>query len=316
MKKNAKIYVSGHGGMVGKNMVDLLKRERFHNLILRSSNELDLRNQKEVEAFFENERPEYVFHFAARVGGIMANILHPAEFLYENLMISANVIHAAYKCGVKKMLYLGSSCMYPRECPQPMKEEYLLSGSLEPTNEGYAIAKIAALKLIEAYNKEYKTNFLSLISCNLYGIHERYDEIHSHVAPALIMKIHNAKVNKEPFVELWGTGKARREFIFAADIARAALHFVTHDYPDLAYSYVNIGPGQEPVSIQELAEMICDVVGYNGKIKWDSSKPDGMPHKVLEVSRMKQCGFEPKVSLKDGLNMAYDYYLKAYQAVA
>ncbi len=310
MNKDSKIYISGHNGMVGKTMLDLLKKEGYTNIITRDSKKLDLKDQKAVEEFFKSKKPEYVFHFAAKVGGIMANIENPATFLYDNLMISSNVIHSSHKFKVKKLINLGSSCIYPRECEQPMKEEYLLTGKLEPTNEGYALAKIIGLKLCETYNIQHKTDFISLMPCNLYGINERFDINHSHVLAALIMKFHKAKTENLPSVTLWGTGKAKREFLYVEDLSKAILHFATnYSSEDLNNEFINIGSGED-ISIKDLAELIKKIVGYEGEVEWDSSKPDGMPRKLLDISKMKEYEFTPETSLEKGIKKTYKYYLE------
>lgn len=307
--RDSKIYISGHNGMVGKTMFKLLKDKGFSNIVVKDSSVLDLKNQSAVEKFFFDEKPNYVFHFAARVGGIMANVSDPAGFLYDNLLISSNVIYGAYKANVKKLLNLGSSCVYPRECPQPMKEEYLLSGKLEPTNEGYALSKIAALKLCEFLNTQYGTDFISLMPCNLYGINERFDAVHSHVISGMIMKFHEAKIGKQKKVQLWGTGSARREFLYVEDLARAALYFMdNYSAKDLGNQFVNIGSGED-IRIRDLADLISGIIGFKGEMEWDSSKPDGMPQKLLDVTRMKDFNFNPEISLKEGIRRTYDYYL-------
>lgn len=310
MKKTSKIYVSGHAGMVGRTFCELLNKKGYKNLILKTSSELDLRDKKAVEKFFMKERPEYVFHFAARVGGIMDNIEHPAEFLHDNLAISMNVIHSSFKFGVKKLLNLGSSCIYPRESLQPMKEEYFLSGKLEPTNEAYSIAKIAALKLCEYYNKQYGCNFISLMPCNLYGVNEKFDLKYSHVLSSLIMKFHKAKIESEGEITLWGTGKARREFLYVADFAKIALLFMEKiDAADLEDSFINIGSGKD-VSIKELAQLIAKIVNYKAEVLWDKTKPDGMPKKLLDVKKMKKIFPFSLISLEKGIKLTYGYYLK------
>lgn len=310
MKKNAKIYVSGHNGMVGKTFCELLKTEGYNNLLLRTSSELDLRDKSLVENFFQKEKPEYVFHFAAKVGGIMDNIEHPAEFLYDNLAISMNIINSSYKFGVKKLLNLGSSCIYPRQSKQPMKEDFFLSGKLEPTNEAYAVAKIAALKLCEYYNKQYGCNFISLMPCNLYGINEKFHPEYSHVLSSLIMKFHNAKIQNAKEITLWGTGKARREFLFVQDFAKIALFFMKNVHSkDLDSQFINIGSGED-VSIKELAIYIAKIVGFKGKRSWDNKKPDGMPRKLLNIKKMKKFYAFPLISLEEGIKLTYDYYLK------
>lgn len=313
MDTSAKIYVSGHAGMVGQNMVELLRQEGFTNIIVRTSTELDLRDQRAVDAFFQRERPEYVFHFAATVGGIMASIENSGQFLYDNAIIPMNVIHSAYACKVKKLVNLGSSCMYPRECDQPMKEEYLLSGKLEATNEGYAIAKILSVKLCETHNTQYGTNFFSLIPANIYGINDRFGQRRSHVIAGLISKLYNAGERREPVVHMWGTGVARREFINAADVARGALHFMRHyNASDLDFSYVNLGTGVD-ISIKDLAELVGRVIGYEGTYAWDTTKPDGMPQKLMDVSRMKKHGFSPEVNIEDGIRRTVEWYRQEKQ---
>lgn len=307
MDKNSKIYVSGHQGMVGRAMLRFLSREGYGNVVVKTSSELDLRRQKEVEDFIKRESPEHIFHFAAKVGGIKANVENPAGFLYDNIMIEVNVINAAHKCKVKKLLYLGSSCVYPRNCPQPMKEDYLLSGKLEPTNEGYALAKIMGLKLCEYYNKQFGTNFISLMPPNLYGPNDNFDFENSHVVAALIRKFIEAKKNNKDSVEVWGTGKARREFLYVDDVAKACFYFMNNcEAKDLG-SFVNIGCGRD-VSIRELVEIISSSVGYVGNINWDSSLPDGMPQKLLNIALAKKLGFESYVSLEVGIKKTIEWY--------
>lgn len=310
MEKNSKIYISGHNGMVGRAVLENLREKGYVNLIFKTSLELDLRNQKAVEEFFETNKPEYIFHFAARVGGIGANIKYPAQFLYENLMINSNVIHAAYKYRVKKLLYLGSSCIYPRESPQPMKEKYLLSGKFEPTNEGYALAKTTGLKLCEFYNKQYGTNFISLVPPNIYGPGNHFGAETSHVIPALIYKFHKAKMDNKRNIKIWGTGSVRREFLFVDDIARACVDFMENiDAKDLS-TFINVGVGRD-ITIKDLVYLIKKIVGFKGEIRYDPSKPDGMPRKLLDVSRINKIGWEPKVSLKEGLRKTYNWYLSS-----
>lgn len=297
MQKNAKIYVAGHNGLVGRAIIRALISEGYYNIIVRSSSELDLRNQQAVNNFFAQEQPEYVFLAAAKVGGIHANNTYPAEFIYDNLAIQTNVIHAAYINKVKKLLFLGSSCIYPRDCPQPIKEEYLLTSSLEKTNEAYAIAKIAGLKLCEYYNKQYGTHFIAVMPTNLYGPYDNFDFQSSHVIPALIRKIYNAYKNNLAECEVWGTGKPRREFLHVDDLAQALLLLMnTYDGNEI----VNIGSGQD-LSIYELVILIKDIVGYKGDIVWNSSKPDGTPRKLLDISRIKEIGWKPNISLREGL---------------
>lgn len=305
MKKSSKIFVAGHRGLVGSAIVRKLQKEGYTNLILKGREEVDLTRQEEVERFFEKERPEYVFLAAAKVGGIHANRTYPAEFVYQNLMIECNVIHSAYKYGVKKLLFLGSSCIYPRECPQPMKEEYLLSGYLEPTNEAYAVAKIAGLKLCQYYKRQYGANFISCMPTNLYGPNDNFDLNTSHVIPALIRKFHEAKINNKPYVEVWGTGKPLREFLHVDDLADACL-FLMQNYDDEIW--INVGSGEE-VSIAELANMIKEIVGYKGRIVFNPDMPDGTPRKLLDISRLKSLGWSPKVSLIEGLKSTYEWYV-------
>lgn len=313
MDNSARIYVSGHAGMVGQNTMQLLRQEGFHNIIVRQPDELDLRDQAAVDRFFKTEQPEYVFNFAATVGGIMASIQNPARFLYDNAIIPMNVIHSAYRYKVKKLINVGSSCMYPRECPQPMKEEYLLSGKLEPTNEGYAIAKILSVKLCENYNRQYGTNFFSLIPSNIYGIHDRFGQQRSHVIAGLISRLSEAKERHQPAVAMWGTGTARREFINAADVARGMLHFMQHyNASDLDFSYINLGPGAD-ISIKELVELVKQGIGYEGVLQWDNTKPDGMPQKLMDVDRMKKYNFSPTINLPEGIHQTIAWYQQEKQ---
>jgi GDP-L-fucose synthase len=302
MNKNSTIYVAGHKGMVGSAITRKLAKEGFHNLILRDSAELDLRNQSSVNAFFTAERPEYVFLAAAKVGGIMANNLYRAEFLYDNLMIEANVIHAAYKSGVKKLLFLGSSCIYPKLAPQPLKEESLLTGLLEETNEPYAIAKIAGIKLCDAYRSQYACNFISAMPTNLYGPNDNYDLKTSHVLPALIRKFHRAKVEKQPSVVLWGSGSPLREFMHVDDLADACL-FLMQNYDEPGF--VNVGTGED-LSILDLAKLIARIVDYRGAIDNDLSKPDGTPRKLMDVSRLAALGWQASIGLEEGIREVYE----------
>ena len=309
MEKEAKIYVAGYKGLVGSAIRRKLEEKGYANLLLSDIDDFDLQQQAEVEAFFERERPEYTFLAAARVGGIWANKTYPAEFIYSNLSIEVNVIHAAYKYGVKKLLFLGSSCIYPRLAPQPMQEDSLLASPLEPTNEAYAIAKIAGLKMCRYYNQQYGTNFISVMPTNLYGPNDNYNLETSHVLPALIRKFHEAKINKEPFVELWGTGSPRREFMFVEDLADAVVFLMENrDYKDIG-EVINIGVGKD-ITIKELAEMIKSIVGFEGELKWDKSKPDGTPQKLLDVSRLNGLGWEARYSLKEGIHKTYEAFLK------
>ncbi|RYC67787.1 MULTISPECIES: GDP-L-fucose synthase [Spirosoma] len=305
MEKQARIYVAGHRGMVGSALVRKLQAEGYSQIITRTSSELDLRNQAAVADFFADERPDYVFLAAAKVGGILANNTYRAEFLYDNLMIESNIIHSAYKTGVKKLLFLGSSCIYPKLAPQPLKEEYLLSGYLEPTNEPYAIAKITGIKLCEAYRSQYGCNFISAMPTNLYGPNDNYDLNGSHVLPALIRKFHEAKVNNLPTVEVWGTGSPRREFLHADDLADACF-FLMENYDDELF--VNIGTGED-VTIREVAELIKEIVGFEGELRWNTDKPDGTPRKLMDVSRLHSLGWKHATELKDGLEKTYQDFL-------
>jgi GDP-L-fucose synthase len=305
MNKEAKIYVAGHRGMVGSAIVRKLEAEGYHHLVLRTSDELDLRCQADVEAFFKAEKPDYVFLAAAKVGGIMANNTYRAEFLYDNLQIQNNVIHHAWKEGVKKLLFLGSSCIYPRLAPQPLKEEYLLTGELEPTNEPYAIAKITGIKLCDAYRSQYGFSAVSVMPTNLYGPNDQYDLQKSHVLPALIRKFHEAKKRNEPTVTLWGTGRPLREFLHVDDMADACFFVMLHwDHP----GFLNIGTGVD-LSIYDLAEMIKDIVGYSGKIVLDDTKPDGTPRKLMDVSRLHQLGWQHRIGLREGIQQVYQELL-------
>lgn len=307
MEKSSKIYVAGNTGLVGSAIVRKLKSEGYENLIFTPWPEYDLRNQQQVEDFFAEEKPEYVFLAAAKVGGIMANSTYPAEFIYDNLMIATNVIHASYVHGVKKLLNLGSSCIYPKHAPQPLKEEYLLTGPLEPTNEPYAIAKIAAIKLCRYYNKQYHTNFLSVMPTNLYGPGDNFDLETSHVLPALIRKFHEAKVNNKPEVVLWGTGKPRREFLYVDDLADAVLFLMrTCDAKDIG-ELINIGSGED-ITIKDLANLIKEIVGYQGNIVSDETKPDGTPRKLLNVDKINRIGWKYTTNLRMGIGQTYCFY--------
>lgn len=304
MEKTSKIYVAGHRGMVGSAIVRKLQTERYNNLVLRTSSELDLRNQSAVEKFFETEKPEYVFLAAAKVGGIMANNTYRADFLYENLMIQSNVIHQSYVHKVKKLLFLGSSCIYPKNAPQPLKEEYLLSGYLEETNEPYAIAKIAGIKLCENYRRQYGCDFISAMPTNLYGPNDNYDLNNSHVIPALIRKFHEAKVNNLETVEVWGSGEPLREFMHVDDLADACL-FLMESYNDK--EFINIGVGKD-ISIKELAETIKEKTNFQGQIKWDTSKPNGTPRKLMDVTKLNNLHWKPKIFLEIGLKAVIDEF--------
>ncbi len=304
MEKHNKIYVAGHRGMVGSAIVRKLQQEGYTNIVVKTSAELDLRSQSQVEDFFKQEKPEYVFLAAAKVGGIQANNSYRADFLYDNLMIQSNILHQAYAQGVKKLLFLGSSCIYPKLALQPLKEESLLTGLLEPTNEPYAIAKIAGIKMCEAYRDQYGCNFISAMPTNLYGPGDNYDLENSHVLPALIRKFHEAKLQGKSEVEIWGTGSPRREFLHVDDLAEAC-YFLMQGYNDKLF--VNIGSGVD-LSIKELALMVKDIVGFTGDLKFDTSKPDGTPRKLMDVSRMKSLGWTSSIGLKDGVVATYADY--------
>jgi GDP-L-fucose synthase len=306
MNKNSKIYVAGHRGMVGSAIVRTLNYKGFHNLVLRSSKELDLRNQSQVNRFFLAEKPEYVYLAAAKVGGILANNNFPANFIYDNMMIQNNVIHAAFEQKVKKLLFLGSSCIYPKFANQPMEEKELLSGYLESTNEAYAIAKISGIEMIKFYRRQYGVDFISAMPTNLYGINDNFDLQNSHVLPALIRKIHEAKVSNQPTVLMWGTGKAKREFLFVDDLADACMHLMEHYSDDL---HVNIGTGAD-VSITELANLIKSIVNYQGEIINDLSKPDGTPRKLLNVNLLTSLGWRYQTSLEQGIREVYRWYIE------
>jgi GDP-L-fucose synthase len=306
MDKNAKIYVAGHRGLVGSAIVRRLKNEGYSNIVTRRSAELDLREQAAVRAFFEQERPEYVFLAAAKVGGILANNTWPADFIYQNLMIEANVIESARLSGVEKLLFLGSTCIYPKMAPQPLKEAYLLTAPLEPTNEWYAVAKIAGIKLCQAYQRQYGCKFISAMPTNLYGPEDNFDLESSHVMPALIRKFHEAKVNAEPTVTVWGSGKPLREFLHVDDCAAACLYLMDHYEGE---DIVNIGVGED-LSIAGLAALVKRVVGYEGEIVYDASKPDGTPRKLVDVSRINGLGWRAAISLEDGVRETYRWFLE------
>ncbi|WP_316844700.1 GDP-L-fucose synthase [Pedobacter psychrodurus] len=301
MKQNAKIYVAGHNGMVGSAIVRKLKTEGYENLVTRSSKQLDLRNEAAVKDFFQSEKPEYVFLAAAKVGGIMANNVYRAEFLYENLMIQNNVIHSSYLNNVNKLMFLGSSCIYPKYAPQPLKEEYLLSGELEPTNEPYAIAKIAGIKMCDAYRSQYGCNYISVMPTNLYGPNDNYDLSNSHVLPALIRKFITAKNNNESTATIWGTGTPKREFLHVDDLADACFYLMqTYNEPGL----VNVGVGDD-ISILDLAKLVSKIVGFTGNIVTDTSKPDGTPRKLMDVTKLNSKGWKAKVTLEEGIENVY-----------
>ena len=306
MNKNSKIYVAGHRGLVGSAIVRNLEERGYTNIIYRTHKELDLTRQVEVEKFFEEEKPEYVFLAAAKVGGIQANNTRPAEFIYDNLMIESNIIHSSYKYGVKKLLFLGSSCIYPKFANQPIKEEYLLTGELEPTNEAYAIAKITGIELCKFYKRQYGCDFISAMPTNLYGINDNFDLETSHVLPALIRKFHEAKINNQEEVVMWGTGKPLREFMYVDDLADALVHLMLNYSDEI---HVNMGTGKD-LSIGELAQIVKEVVGYEGKIVNDLSKPDGTPRKLLDVSRLEVTGWKYKTELREGIEKVYKWYLE------
>lgn len=302
MNKNDKVFVAGHRGMVGSAILRKLEGEGYTNLVYKTSSELDLRNQDQVKRFFEEQKPDYVFLAAAKVGGILANNTYRADFLYDNLMIQNNVIHEAYKAGVKKLLFLGSSCIYPKMAPQPMQEDTLLTGLLEPTNEPYAIAKIAGIKMCDAYRDQYGCNFISAMPTNLYGPNDNYDLKNSHVLPALLRKFHEAKTNALSDVEVWGSGSPRREFLHVDDLAEACLFLM--DTYDVA-GHINVGSGSE-VTIKELAELVKEITGFEGELKWDTTKPDGTPRKLMDNSKIHQLGWTAKTGLKEGVTKVYN----------
>jgi len=305
MELNEKIYVAGHTGLVGSAIVRSLRKHGFNDIIHRDITELDLRNQKAVNDFFASEKPDYVILAAAKVGGIHANNTYPAEFIYDNMMIEFNVIHAAYLNQVKKLLFLGSSCIYPKMAPQPIREEFLLTGALEPTNEAYAIAKISGLELCKFYRRQYGCDFISAMPTNLYGINDNFDLNSSHVLPAMIRKFHEAKIENMPEVVLWGTGKPLREFLYVDDLADALVHLMQHYSEEI---HVNIGTGED-LSINELALTVKSVVGYEGKMVYDTTRPDGTPRKLLDVSRLHASGWKHKTTLKEGIEKVYQWYL-------
>ncbi len=306
MEKNSKIYVAGHKGLVGSAITRKLQAEGYSNLIFRTFEELDLMDQVATAKFFETEKPEYVFLAAAKVGGIKANDDFRADFIYQNLQVQNNVIYNAYKNGVKKLLFLGSSCIYPRDCPQPIKEEYFMTGPLEKTNDAYAIAKIAGIKMCESFNKQYGTKFISVMPTNLYGPNDNFDLESSHVLPALIQKFHDAKIQNRNEVVMWGTGKARREFLYVDDLADACVYLM-NNYSES--EIVNIGTGED-IEIAELANLIKEIVGFEGQIAKDLNKPDGTPRKLLDVSKLHSLGWKHKTSLEDGIKKTYSWFLE------
>ena len=306
MEKDAKIYIAGHRGMVGSAIHRKLSELGYNNIVTRTSSELDLRNQQAVADFFDQEKPDYVFLAAAKVGGIMANNTYRADFIYENMAIQNNVIKSSYDNKVKKLMFLGSSCIYPKMAPQPLNEDMLLTGTLEPTNEPYAIAKIAGIKMVEAFRDQYGCNYISVMPTNLYGINDNYHPQNSHVLPALIRRFHEAKINKLPEVIIWGTGTPLREFLFSDDLADACV-FLMNNYDEK--QFVNIGIGED-LSFKDLAELIKDVIGYKGTISFDSSKPDGTPRKLMDVSKLHALGWKHQINLRKGIQLAYADFLK------
>ena len=304
MKPDSKIYVAGHQGLVGSAICRRLREKGFNNIIGRTREALDLERQAETQAFFEKEKPEYVFLCAAKVGGIWANDTYPAEFIYSNIMVQTNIIHSSYRSGARKLLFLGSSCIYPKHCPQPMQEAYLLTGPLEPTNEAYAVAKIAGIKTCQAYDRQFGTKYISVMPTNLYGPHDNFDLQTSHVLAALIRKVHQAKIEALPSVTVWGTGTPRREFLHVDDLADACVFLMNaYDDPEI----INIGTGKD-ISIAELAGLVREVVGYTGEIAYDAEKPDGMPRKLLDVSKLRSLGWVPRLSLREGIEKTYAWY--------
>lgn len=308
MEKESKIYVAGHCGMVGAAIVRELKKQGYQNIIVRTHKELDLCRQVEVEKFFAEEKPEYVFLAAAKVGGIVANSELPADFMYENMALEMNVLHAAWKNNVKKLIFLGSSCIYPKLAPQPMKEEYLLTSELEPTNEAYALAKISGLKYCEYLKRQYGTNFISVMPPNLYGPNDNYHETRSHVLPAFIRRFHEAKIENKQSVTCWGDGSPLREFLYVDDLANACV-FLMENYNETIF--INVGSGTD-ISIKELAELVAEIVGYKGEIIWDTSKPNGTPRKIVDVSKINALGWKYKTELRDGIKLTYENFTNTH----
>ena len=311
MEKDSKIYIAGHRGMVGSAIYRKLQEKGFYNFVLKTSKELDLRNQQAVSDFFQVQKPDYVFLAAAKVGGIIANSTYRADFLYENLAIQNNVIHSAYETGVKKLMFLGSSCIYPKLAPQPLKEEYLLSGLLEETNEPYAIAKIAGIKLCEAYRMQYGCDFISVMPTNLYGPNDNYDLKNSHVLPAMIRKFHEAKESKNESVTLWGTGSPMREFLHADDLAEACAYLM-ENYSEP--QFINVGTGID-ITIKELAETVSKIVGFEGRLVWDTTKPNGTPRKLMDVSKLHEQGWKHKIDLQEGISLTYQDFLEHHETL-
>ena len=311
MDKNIKIYIAGHRGLVGSAIDRVLTKNGYNNIIRKTHSELDLRDREKVFNFFEKEKPEWVFLSAAKVGGIYANNTYPVDFLLYNLQIQNNIIEASYKYNVQKLMFLGSSCIYPKECPQPIKEEYLLSGYLESTNQPYALAKIAGIELCDAYNRQYDTNYIAVMPCNLYGINDNYHPENAHVIPMLIRRFHEAKINNLKETTIWGSGTPLREFMCSDDLAEACIYLMENKNANDIGKFINIGSGKE-VTIKELAQLIKETVGFEGEIKLDSSKPDGTMRKLLDVSKINALGWKYKIELKDGLKTAYNDFLKNY----
>jgi GDP-L-fucose synthase len=314
--KNSKIYVAGHLGLVGSALVRQLQAQGYKNLLLKTKDELDLTAQQKVAEFFDQEKPEYVIIAAAKVGGIIANNTYPAQFIYENLQIQNNIIHNSYLNGVKKLLFLGSSCIYPKLAPQPMKEEHLLTGALEPTNEPYAIAKIAGIKMCQSYNRQYGTNFIAVMPTNLYGINDNFDPVNSHVLPALIRRFHEAKINNSSEVVVWGTGEVRREFLFVDDMAAGCLFLLENFNPSGEQNehgeiFTNLGTGKD-YTIKEIAEIIKEAVGFTGGLVWDTSKPNGTPQKLLDLTKIHELGWKHKINLTEGIKLTYEWYKQNY----
>lgn len=307
MNRTDRVFVAGASGLVGSSLVRALNEQGFVHVLTSKSSDVDLRRQAQVESYFENEKPEYVFVAAAKVGGILANNTYPAEFIYDNIMIEANLIHCAYRFNVKKLLFLGSTCIYPKFAPQPLKEEYLLTGELEPTNEPYAVAKIAGIKLCDAYRRQYGANFVSVMPTNLYGPNDNFSLENSHVLPALIRKFHEAKINHSTNVTVWGSGMPRREFLFVDDLAEACLFLMNH-YNES--EFINVGTGQD-LAISELVHMISNIVGFEGQIIYDQSKPDGTPQKLSDITKINKLGWKAKTPLEEGLRRTYDWYVKS-----
>ena len=310
MNLGAKIYIAGHSGMVGSTIKRALEKDGFNNIVFKTSSDLNLENQKATEEFFRDERPEYVFDAAAKVGGIYANNTYRAEFVYKNLQIQNNLINSAWKFGVKKLLFLASNCIYPRDCSQPIKESYLLSGNLEPTNQPFAIAKIAGIEMCQSYNKQYGSNFISVVPANSYGINDKYDSLNSHLVPSLILKFHEAKIANKPSVVIWGTGNPKREALYEEELAEACIYLMkNYNSPEI----INIGTGKDR-TIREIAEIIGEVVGFKGEIKFDTTKPDGMSRKLLDVGKINNLGWKSKIDLEEGVRLTYRWFVDSRAA--